>query len=93
MIFFMPTILSLRGLNVLSLNVLTYPAEHRPAHSHAQGAGVEIVFDLNCPNAPMGLRNIKGKVSNVIIRRVAKRVEPSLSILCGAWRNIHGNYK
>jgi hypothetical protein len=88
MIFFMPTILSLRGLNVL-----IYPADHRPAHIHVQGAGFEIVFDLNCPYGPMDLRNIKGKVSNVIIRRVAKRVEPTLSILCGAWRNIHGHYK
>jgi Domain of unknown function (DUF4160) len=84
----MPTILALNGLKVV-----VYPADHRSAHIHVQSAGFEIVFDLNCPDGPRGLRNIKGKVSDAIIRRVAKRVEPSLSALCGAWRNIHGNYK
>ena len=84
----MPTILTLNGLNVV-----IYPADHRPAHIHVQGAGFEIVFNLNCPNGPLDLREIKGKVSNATIRRVAKLIEPNLSTLCGAWRNIHGNYR
>ncbi len=84
----MLTILTLNGLKVV-----IYPADHRPAHIHVQGAGFEIVFNLNCPNGPLDLREIKGKVSNATIRRVAKLIEPNLSTLCGAWRNIHGNYR
>jgi len=84
----MPSILILNGLNLV-----IYPADHRPAHVHVQGAGFEIVFHLNCPDGPLDVRGIKGKVSNASICRVAKLIVPSLSTLCGAWRNIHGNYK
>jgi hypothetical protein len=84
----MPTILILNGLNLV-----IYSADHRPANVHIQGAGFEIVFHLNCPDGPLGVRGIKGKVSNASICRVAKLIVPSLSTLCGAWRNIHGNYK
>jgi len=75
----MPTVLTLNGLKVV-----IYPADHRPAHVHVQGAGFEIVFDLNCPDGPLDVRNIKGNVSNTSIRRVAKLIVLSLSTLCGA---------
>jgi hypothetical protein len=83
----MPTVLVLNGLRVV-----IYPVDHRPAHVHVQGAGFEIVFDLNCPDGPLDVRDIKGKVSDASVRRAAKLIAPSLSTLCGAWRNIHGNY-
>ena len=51
----MPTVLSLDGLRVA-----IYPNDHRPAHVHVIGAGVEAVFDLRCPQGPPVLRESHG---------------------------------
>ena len=51
----MPTVLSLDGLRVA-----IYPNDHRPAHVHVIGPGVEAVFDLRCPHGPPVLRESHG---------------------------------
>jgi hypothetical protein len=47
----MPTILRFNGLRVV-----VYPNDHRPAHVHVIGAGCEAVFNLNCPDGRLELR-------------------------------------
>jgi hypothetical protein len=47
----MPTALRLDGLRVV-----IYPNDHRPAHVHVIGADGEAVFNLNCPEGPVVLR-------------------------------------
>lgn len=63
----MPTIATVSHRGVI------YTADHRPAHVHVIGAGFEIVFNLNCPNGPLDVRNIVGKVSDRTIYRIASR--------------------
>lgn len=64
----------------------------RRTFTFTRRAGFEIVFDLNCPDGPLDVRGIKGKVSDAGVRHTAKLIAPSLPSLCVAWRNIHGNY-
>jgi hypothetical protein len=79
-------------LNVGNLNVHIYPNDHRPAHIHVRGPGYELVLILNCPDGPLELREVKGKVTNSEIRRAARLIEPHLTALCIEWRHKHGNY-
>jgi len=51
----MPTALRLDGLRVV-----IYPNDHRPAHVHVIGADGEAVFNLNCPEGPVVLREAYG---------------------------------
>jgi hypothetical protein len=46
-----PTVLRLAGLRVA-----IYPNDHRPAHVHVMGNGLEAVFELNCPDGPASVR-------------------------------------
>jgi hypothetical protein len=83
----MPTIFQTHGYRGV-----IYPADHRPAHVHVKGAGFEVVFNLNCPDGPLELRNVGGKVADSKIIRIAALVEPEIQALCAAWRKQHGNY-
>lgn len=83
----MPTILKTRGYRVV-----IYPADHRPAHVHVIGAGLEVVFDLNCPDGPLEVRNVAGKVSDERIMRIARLIGSEIAALCAAWRQHHGRY-
>ncbi|MFL9937490.1 DUF4160 domain-containing protein [Paraburkholderia sp. RL18-103-BIB-C] len=83
----MPTIATINGYRVV-----IYTADHRPAHVHVIGAGFEIVFNLNCPNGPLDVRNIAGKVSDRTIYRIASLIEPEIVAFCAAWRKHHGHY-
>src|SRR5271166_2353047 len=47
----MPTTLRFEGLRVV-----IYPNDHRPAHVHVIGRGREAVFNLNCREGPVELR-------------------------------------
>ena len=50
----MPTILRFRGFNIV-----IYTDDHNPAHVHAFGKGAEVIFWLNCPNAPWRFGGLK----------------------------------
>ena len=79
----MPTILRLDGLRVV-----IYPNDHRPAHVHVIGAGVEAVFELHCPDGPVTLRESYGFTARHL-RRLIDDLNEMLSTLCDAWKKIH----
>lgn len=81
----MPTI-----LRIGSLRVVIYPNDHRPAHVHVIGDG-EVVFNLNCPDGPLELRESYGFNRSDVVR-IEADLAGHLSTLCSEWRNIHGHY-
>jgi hypothetical protein len=80
----MPTVLRLGGLRVA-----IYPNDHRPAHVHVIGPGLEAVFNLHCPHGPAELRESFG-FSRQQVARVGVHLARHLVALCHAWENIHG---
>jgi hypothetical protein len=81
----MPTIFSINAVRVV-----VYPNDHRPAHVHLVGKGVEAVMNLNCPIGPPELRENYGFPSQTI-SELRNRVETALNSLCEKWEEIHGN--
>lgn len=69
--------------------MVIYPNDHRPAHVHVIGKGLEPVFSLNCPAGPVELRE-----NYRFSRRVISRTETELMVhvdeLCRSWEEIHG---
>jgi hypothetical protein len=82
----MPTL-----FRVLGYSVLIYTYDHRPAHVHVIGPDGRCVFNLNCPNGPLELREVHG-ITSTQTRRLAGAIEPELKALCAAWRTFHGRY-
>jgi hypothetical protein len=83
----MPTIATLNGYRVV-----IYSADHRPAHVHVIGAAGETVFSLNCPAGSVEVGEIRGSMSSIEIRRIARFLDPEIKAFCAAWRKHHGNY-
>lgn len=82
----MPTILKFQGLRVV-----IYPNDHRPAHVHVVGRGMEAVFQLHCTKGEPELReNYRFSKSELIL--ILKTVTECQEILCLKWRQIHGDY-
>jgi hypothetical protein len=69
--------------------VVIYPNDHRPAHVHVIGAGLEAVFNLNCPGGPPELRENFG-LSRAEARNIKAVLAGEIHNLCGQWRTIHG---
>ena len=80
----MPTIVRFAGYRVV-----IYPNDHRPEHVHVIGKGVEAVFDLNCPNGEIELRENYG-ARRKQIAQIRRQLEPLQDRLCVAWEEIHG---
>ena len=80
----MPTVLRFKGLRVV-----IYPNDHRPQHVHVIGRGHEALFNLNCPDGPVELRENYG-FSRPQVTKVARILGANLSALCNAWEGIHG---
>ena len=80
----MPTVLRLGGLRVV-----VYLNDHRPAHIHVMGKGHEAVFELNCPEGSVALRENYGFARReiAVIERALVR---NLAVLLAAWERIHG---
>lgn len=78
-----PTILRLDGLRVV-----IYPNDHLPAHVHVIGPGMEAVFELNCPDGPVSLRQ-SYRFSPQQLRAILAGLTAALRKLCGEWRKIH----
>ncbi|MFM0069240.1 DUF4160 domain-containing protein [Paraburkholderia aspalathi] len=75
----------------LGYSVLIYTHDHRPAHVYAVGPNGRCVFDLNCPDGPLELREASG-IATAQIRRLARAIEPEIQALCAQWRKFHGRY-
>ena len=80
----MPTVSRFDGFNVV-----IYPADHVPAHVHVFGGGNEAVFNLNCPNGPVVLRENYG-FSRRAISRIRDEINATVAMLCEKWGRIHG---
>jgi hypothetical protein len=79
-----PTVLRFDGLRVV-----VYPNDHRPAHVHVIGRGCEAVFNLNCPEGPVELRENYG-FSRRDLAHFRTVLTENLRLLCRAWEEIHG---
>ena len=81
----MPTVLRFEGLRVV-----IYPNDHHPAHVHVIGRGCEALFNLNCPNGPVDLRE-NYRFSRREIAQIEIVLTNHLRDLCEEWEVLHGN--
>lgn len=79
-----PTVLRFDGFRVV-----VYLNDHRPAHVHVIGSEYEAVFQLNCPDGPVELREDYGTTRRQI-KAFERELMKNLSQLCRAWEEIHG---
>jgi hypothetical protein len=82
----MPTVLRVSGMRVV-----IYPNDHRPAHVHMIGAGLEASFNLHCPSGPMELRENFG-FSDKALAQIASELTINVELLCKKWEEVHGHY-
>ncbi|MCX7135400.1 MAG: DUF4160 domain-containing protein [Proteobacteria bacterium] len=82
----MPTIVWIRNIRIV-----IYLNDHRPAHVHAIRGDEFSVFELNCPDGPLELREAYG-FSGTELKRIADAIATQLTLLCLKWRTIHGTY-
>jgi len=80
----MPTVLRFGGLRVV-----VYPNDHRPAHVHVIGRGHEAVFELNCPQGGVTLRENYG-FPRRDLARIERALLQNLAALVAEWEKIHG---
>lgn len=80
----MATVLKMDGLRVV-----IYSNDHRPEHVHVIGAGLEAVFELNCPKGLVALRETYG-FGTAQLRTLTQRLTFAVAALCRAWEEIHG---
>ena len=80
----MPTVLRFFGYRVV-----IYPNDHRPEHVYVIGKGVEAVFEMNCPDGRIGLRENYG-IGRVEVRRIKLELKRQQRVICEAWEAIHG---
>ncbi|HTR05780.1 MAG TPA: DUF4160 domain-containing protein [Paraburkholderia sp.] len=80
----MPTVLRVPGYRVA-----IFPNDHRPAHVHVSSPRGSCVFKLNCPDGPLELRELYELAEQQVVR-LARALEPEISLLCRAWWRIHG---
>jgi hypothetical protein len=80
----MSTVLRFDGFSVV-----IYPADHIPAHVHVCGSGNEAIFNLNCPDGPVMIRENYG-FSNRAFARIRDAFDEAVPALCEEWRRIHG---
>ncbi|WP_415926930.1 DUF4160 domain-containing protein [Methylobacterium sp. 4-46] len=69
--------------------MVIYPNDHRPAHVHVIGEDCEAVFNLNCPDGPVKIRENHGFALQRAAA-LARELEANLTHLCEEWRKIHG---
>jgi len=72
-------------------NVIIYTNDHRPAHVHVVegGSGRTAVFNLNCPDGPVELRE-QIDVTKSELKKLRKELDRNVGYLCEEWRKIHG---
>jgi hypothetical protein len=80
----MPTILTLSNV----LRVVIFPNDHPPRHVHVIGPNGEAVFELNCPDGPVSIREYFGFRTKQL-NAIATELMKVLSRLCAEWERIH----
>jgi hypothetical protein len=80
----MPTIVRFAGYRVV-----IYPNDHRPEHVHVIGKGVEAVFEVNCPNGGIELRENCGATRRQV-SQIRRQLKPFQDRICAAWKETHG---
>jgi hypothetical protein len=78
-------------VRIFGLRVAIYLNDHGPAHVHVLGSGYEAVFKLNCPSGPPELQRNHG-VPKSELAKIKAEIGKNLSVLCDAWRQIHGAF-
>jgi hypothetical protein len=78
----MPTILRFRGFNIM-----IFVDDHEPAHVHAIGHGGFAVYELFCPDGPVGFREGIG-LKRSEKRAIEEFLNDNIGILCERWREI-----
>ena len=78
-------------MRIDGLRVVIWPNDHRPAHVHVIGGGGEAVFNLNCPDGPVQLRESFG-FRLTRLNGIEAALMARLSALCAEWSRIHGDY-
>jgi hypothetical protein len=81
----MPTVLRFAGLRAV-----IYPNDHRPAHVHVIGNDCEAVFNLNCPEGSVELRENYGFGVREL-NRIEAVLTASLAVMCQEWERLHGD--
>jgi hypothetical protein len=76
-------------LRLDALGVTIYPNDHRPAHLRTIGQGHEAVFELNCPQGAVTLRENYG-FSRRDLAAIERGLLQNLAALLSAWEKIHG---
>ena len=69
--------------------VVIYPNGHRPPQVHVMGQAGEVVFQLQCPDGPLELREVY-QLSRRQVSDIGRRVGTRHEILCKHWRSHHG---
>lgn len=72
-----------------NFRVVIYPNDYRPAHVHVTRQGTTAIFELNCPDGLVRLRENYGFPEHQI-GKIAAELEAHIAGLCEAWRHIHG---
>ncbi len=80
----MPTIVRFAGYRVV-----IYPNDHRPEHVHVIGKGVGVVFEVNCPDGDIVLRENYG-ASRKQASQIRRQLKPFQGRICAAWEEVHG---
>jgi Domain of unknown function (DUF4160) len=81
----MPTVWTIGGFRVV-----VYPNDHRPEHVHVIGTDCEAIFNLQCPDGPVRLRERYG-CSRADLRRIQAELNDHAAALCAEWESIHGS--
>jgi hypothetical protein len=70
--------------------MVIYPNDHRPAQVDGIGNGHETIFELNCPNGPVTVRENFGFAQHELnsIQKAPGEHGPQL---CQAWEGFHGH--
>jgi hypothetical protein len=78
-------------LRVAGWRVMIYTLDHPPAHVHFVGPEGRAKIALNCPEGPLLPIDVRG-IDSAVLKRLLHVVEQELSVLCRAWRTLHGPY-
>jgi hypothetical protein len=70
---------------------MIYFNDHRPAHVHVVGPDGFAVFDLNCPDGPVSLRESRGFRPRPL-NGIATKLNAVLATCCNEWSRIHGPF-
>lgn len=82
----MPTILRIGGQNGWQVRVI--PGDHRPAHVHVIKKPSEAVFNLNCPDGPVELRESFNCAPH-ILNWLEAELNSQVNAGCVGWETYH----